>query len=100
MADAIICIDRYKCSFMFVGECLKYGFKISFMSSTVASRKILTLTKFVFVPESPFSSISWSIESPATNIAPFVHWVGVVGAVLLTLFGNSLCDMKLFSYSC
>ena len=71
------------CKIMFVREHFKYSFRKSFMSFIVAPRKIMTLAKFGFAPDSLFSLISWSIWSPAINVVPFAHWVGVVGGVLL-----------------
>ena len=61
------------CKIMFVGERFKYAFRKSFMPSIVALQKILTLTELGLAPDSLFSSISRSMESPATNFVPFVH---------------------------
>ena len=41
------------------------------MLSIVNLAKILNLTKLGFIAESPISSISESMESPATDVAPF-----------------------------
>ena len=67
---------------MFVDERFKYDFRKSFMSSIVAPRKIVALTEFGFAPDSLFSSISWSMESPAINAVPFDLGVRVVGGLL------------------
>ena len=63
----------------------------------VTPRKILTFTKFLFLPESLFSSIQCSMESSPVNVVTFVHWVGEVGGVLLSFRGNSLRVYKYFS---
>ena len=81
--ESLILLFVPTCKIMFVGERFKYDFRKSFMSSIVASRKILILTEFGFAPYSLFSSISLSMESPTVKVVPFVHGVGVVGRVLL-----------------
>ena len=70
---------------MIVRERFKYGFRKSFMSSIVASRKNLTLTEFGFAPDGLFSSISRSMESPAINVVLFAHGIRVVGGVLVVI---------------
>ena len=56
--ESLILLFVPTCKIMFVAERFKYGFRKSFMSSTVHPQKILTLTEFSFAPDSLFSSIS------------------------------------------
>ena len=93
--ELVILLLVATCNIMFDGERFKYFFRKSFMSSIVAPQKILTLTEFGFAPDSLFSSISWSMESPANNVVPFAQWVEVVSEVWLLLCGNLLFDLKL-----
>ena len=56
--ESLILLFVPTCKIMFVAERFKYGFRKSFMLSTVPPQKILTLTEFSFAPDSLFSSIS------------------------------------------